>query len=83
MTDLGISVLYLVNLAFAIWAMWPNKELNDVDDDDDADSLNETSKPVEMQNIKTPNVQATPFTPRTTAFHTLDRQLPLRSNKYG
>lgn len=68
--------------------MWPNKELNDNDDDDDddGDSLNETGnsmKPWEMQSIKTPTVQASPFTPRTTAFQTLDRQLPLRSNRYG
>lgn len=26
------------------------------------------------------NVQATPYTPRTLAFNTLDRQLPLRAN---
>jgi hypothetical protein len=73
-------MVYLFNLGFAAWAMWPNKELNDVDEDDNDSLYGYDAKPVEMQNIKTgPLVSATPFTPRTQAFHTLNRQLPLRA----
>lgn len=84
------SVVYLVNLGFAIHALWPNPE-NDVVDEDDQNSA--TSDPKErsmsiweMQSMKSPvSANAMPFTPRTQAFHTLDRQLPLRSQtqRYG
>jgi len=86
-SSLGITfymlMIYLLNLGFAAWAMWPNKELNDGNDDDDNDSLyGHDAKPVEMQNMKNePLVSATPFTPRTQAFHTLNRQLPLRAQR--
>lgn len=68
------SVLYILNLGFAIHAMWPRK--NDrIEDDDDVESIQSTP------NVKDTEMQAftsTPFTPRTQAFHTLDRKLPLR-----
>ncbi|PHH90146.1 hypothetical protein CDD83_4393 [Cordyceps sp. RAO-2017] len=74
-------VVYLVNLAYALHAMWPNKE-NEVSDEEDGSSA--TSDPKErstweMHSMKSPiSVHAMPYTPRTQAFHTLDRQLPLR-----
>ncbi|KAB5578566.1 hypothetical protein GE09DRAFT_1280905 [Coniochaeta sp. 2T2.1] len=69
--------LYVANLGLAIWAMLPNKELDiSGDDDDDDDYSPAENKSWEMQ-PRTPG--ATPFTPRTQAFHTLDRKLPLRS----
>lgn len=86
------SMVYVINLAFAIWAMWPNKKLNDVDENDN-DSLAEPEPKgqlrMEMQSIgmKSPtSMRSTPFTPRTQAFNTLDRQLPLRQQaepRYG
>lgn len=81
------SVIYLLGLGFTAWAMWPNKA-NDVadEDDDDVDSLQSASAPakanatVQMRSLHTPGFAASdsPFTPRTTAFHTLNRDLPLR-----
>lgn len=87
---IGVYMLaiYLCNLGFSIYAMLPNK-INDVsDDDDDDEDGSTTSEPKggvwEMHNMKTPSIRAMPYTPRTQAFHTLDRQLPLRSqqNRY-
>lgn len=77
--------LYLCNLGLAIWAMLPNKELDlgyDSDDDDDESGPRGGGhdKQWEMQAVKGagPSVTTVPFTPRTQAFHTLDRKLPLR-----
>lgn len=53
--------------------MWPNPEL-DIPEDDDEDDHVRSKEEVEMQPT------SVPFTPRTQAFHTLDRKLPLRSN---
>jgi hypothetical protein len=59
--------------------MLPNKQL-DMEDSDDEDEFGHGAKnkgvAVEMQ--PTPPHQQVPFTPRTQAFHTLDRKLPLR-----
>lgn len=83
-------MLYLLNLGFALWAMWPNpvNDMRDDDDDDDDSTYAETGKERtwEMQGMKSPmSARMTPYTPRTQAFHTLDRQLPLRqpAQRYG
>lgn len=68
--------LYVVNLGLAIWAMMPNRDL-DIGDDDDDDVPARENKEWEMQ-PRTPGT-GTPFTPRTQAFHTLDRKLPMRT----
>lgn len=68
--------IYVAQSAFAIWAMLPNKEL-DLEDSDDEDGYHgpkDKGEAVEMQ----PTQPQVPFTPRTQAFHTLDRKLPLR-----
>lgn len=71
--------LYLCNLGLAIWSMLPNNELDDVDSDDEESHAPTTSdKQWEMQPPKTPGGTTVPFTPRTQAFHILDRKLPLR-----
>lgn len=81
------SVVYVLNLGFALYAMWPNP-MNDVDEDDE-DRESTSSDPKErstweMQSMKSPvSMRESPFTPRTQAFHTLDRQLPLRQQKQG
>jgi len=62
-------------MGMAAWAMWPNPELDIVDDEDEDDHVRSKERDVEMQPPTTPRV---PFTPRTQAFHTLDRKLPLR-----
>ncbi|KAM3524408.1 hypothetical protein NHJ13051_000087 [Beauveria bassiana] len=69
-----MHILYLLNLGFAIYAMWP-KSGHHLEDESDSESIHST------QNLKGTEMQAfpsTPFTPRTQAFHTLDRKLPLR-----
>lgn len=66
--------------------MVPNKELNEMDEDD-VDSLSGghiyEHKPFEMSNLKSPAnpTMVTPFTPRTQAFHALNRQMPLRAKQ--
>ncbi|CAM1504332.1 Fc.00g019230.m01.CDS01 [Cosmosporella sp. VM-42] len=84
---LYLMTIYLLNLCFAIYAMWPNK-INDIhDDDDDYEVGSNNSDPKEgrnweMHSMKSPmSARAMPYTPRTQAFHTLDRQLPLRSQQ--
>ncbi len=68
----------MLNVIFAVYSMVPNKALDLVDeDDDDLKSSPTSDKHLEMQ-PQTPRTLP-PFTPRTQAFHTLDRQLPLRS----
>lgn len=64
--------------------MWPS-HLNDLETDEDEDDEEPDSKEgkgLEMSGwpgIKTPMASgAIPFTPRTQAFHILDRKLPLR-----
>ncbi|KAF5663099.1 succinate-semialdehyde dehydrogenase [Fusarium heterosporum] len=77
--------IYLCNMACSIYAMLPNK-INDIPDEDDEEEGSTTSEPKErgvweMHNMKTPSIRSMPYTPRTQAFHTLDRQLPLRSQQ--
>ena len=73
--------VYVLTLGFAIYSMLPNKQLDiDQDDNDDSPTSPSMDKQWEMQ-PQTP--RAVPFTPRTQAFHTLDRKLPLRSQQYA
>ncbi|KAF4591986.1 hypothetical protein GQ602_002285 [Ophiocordyceps camponoti-floridani] len=73
-----LLIVYLVNLGIALHAMFPNEENNvSKDDDEDAATLDSKERGAwEMHNMKAPI--STPYTPRTQAFYTLDRQLPLR-----
>ena len=66
-----------MTLVFAVMSMWPNKNMTKMDDDDDDDE----SSPAEIKQWEmTPQTpRGTPFTPRTQAFHALDRKLPLRA----
>ncbi|KAK4129214.1 hypothetical protein N657DRAFT_61108 [Parathielavia appendiculata] len=71
--------VFVAQSAFAIWAMLPNKELDmmeDSDDDDDYHGPKDKGVAVEMQ--PTPPNPQVPFTPRTQAFHALERKLPFR-----
>jgi hypothetical protein len=83
----GMLVVYLLNLGFAVYAMWPNTANDrDEDEDDEYDGSSTGSRakgaPMwEMQGMKTPMTASMPYTPRTQAFHTLDRQLPLRQQQ--
>ncbi len=77
-----VRFVYVLNLGFAVFSMWPNKQLDlDTDEDDDSPISPTNDKQWEMQ-PQVPMTPRTPFTPRTQALHTLDRKLPLRS-QYG
>ena len=75
-------MVYLVSLGFSIWAMIPHPRNDEPDEDEDEFPEPKTSKTWEMQSMKSPTTPyaSMPFTPRTQAFYTLDRTLPLRQN---
>ncbi|KAH6651160.1 hypothetical protein F5144DRAFT_77205 [Chaetomium tenue] len=82
---LGVTVfmlvVYLFQAGLAIWAMLPNKELDMYDSDDEDDGYGRhpaKNKGVSVQMQPTPPPEQAPFTPRTQAFHALERKLPLR-----
>ena len=60
--------------------MLPNKEIDmyDSDDDEEYGSAAAKNKGVAVQMQPTPPSEQVPFTPRTQAFHALERKLPLR-----
>jgi hypothetical protein len=72
--------VYLGNLVLSIWAMIPNENDRLPDSDDEEEPTDKLpTRNWEMQSIASPGLpQNTPFTPRTQAFHTLERKLPLR-----
>lgn len=79
--------IYVINLGLNIWALLPNEadKQNFKDDDDESGSPAALKKGDgwEMQGVPpTPRTGAMPYTPRTMAFNTLDRNLPLR-NQYA
>lgn len=85
--------LFLVSLGIAVYTSLPNKwdKVGDDEDEEAAAGRSNGSSPVdpkearewEMRDMKGPSTpRAVPYTPRTMAFHTLDRKLPLRQ-QYG
>jgi len=79
---------YFFNLCFALWAMWPNKELDRIYDEDEEEygrsgspspSGDYALRHQEKRPAALSAPATTPFTPRTQAFHALDRKLPLRN----
>ncbi|KAG5944125.1 hypothetical protein E4U53_006927 [Claviceps sorghi] len=81
---LYMLVIYLLNLGFSIWAMLPHSHADRSEGEDDQFSTSSDPKERstwEMRNMKSSgSIHETPFTPRTQAFRTLDRQLPLRQH---
>jgi hypothetical protein len=79
--------LYVVNLGLTIWAMLPTDKKKGNYESDDEEETTQTAHAGnshwEMHGVPpTPRTAAggaVPFTPRTMAFNTLDRKLPLRS----
>lgn len=77
--------LFVFNLALGIWSSIPSAELKaarkmEVDDlQGDSPISDNQDRRWEMSAVpRTPNTAKQPFTPRTLAFNTLDRKLPLR-----
>ncbi|KAL7620363.1 hypothetical protein AAE478_009358 [Parahypoxylon ruwenzoriense] len=75
--------IYVVNLGLTIWALLPNEaDKKDVEPDDEESSPTALKKDStwEMHGIpQTPRTGTLPYTPRTMAFNTLERKLPLRT----
>jgi len=75
--------IFTANLVLSIWSMIPTeamKEARNSSKEDEMSPSSETSgeKLSEMRNMPQPTPSFQPYTPRTLAFNTLDRQLPLR-----
>lgn len=85
MLNIHSSAVVIANLCLNIWTMLPNandKRSSDLDSDEESSpsSLKRNDKSWEMHGIpQTPRTGTVPFTPRTMAFNTLERKLPLRS----
>jgi hypothetical protein len=85
-------VIFLTNVILGIWSMIPSaaeRAASKLEVDDmqtpakgkgSPTSENSGEQNWEMKTVK-PTV--TPYTPRTLAFNTLDRQLPLRAESHG
>lgn len=77
-------VVCLVNFGLTVWALLPNerdKQENPADSDDESSptALKGKGPSWEMHGIpRTPRTATLPYTPRTMAFNTLERKLPLR-----
>lgn len=78
--------VYLAGLGLAVWTMLPNKAGTEEDEEDDYvfTPRKKAAKDYEMEPATPRSPRGgpftpSPFTPRTQAFHTLDRKLPLRS----
>jgi len=86
-----MMVVFLTNLILAIWSLIPtaaDRAANRLDLDDMQYGKSSKHSPVSDNNSERDwemkarcKTQATPYTPRTLAFNTLDRQLPLRSQQ--
>ncbi|OLN84414.1 hypothetical protein CCHL11_05923 [Colletotrichum chlorophyti] len=86
--------LYVANLGIALYVCWPNAgdKVEDEDGDGESGGSETGSSPGgyvkeggvwELRDMKGPaSPRVVPYTPRTEAFHTLDRKLPLRQ-QYG
>lgn len=77
--------VYLVGLGLSVWSMIPSDNDHILDDDEEsmfeAKQNEKEEKEWEMNGLqRPPPASAQPFTPRTLAFKTLDRNLPLRSS---
>lgn len=84
-----MAAIFLANFGLAVWALIPTAaqraaskiEFDDMQVSQDDSPISETSKKQwEMTTVTRP-VNTVPYTPRTLAFNTLDRQLPLRAQQ--
>ncbi|KAL0935405.1 uncharacterized protein CTRU02_209996 [Colletotrichum truncatum] len=82
--------IFIASLGIAVYVCLPNKWDKMDDEEEGAAGSDSNSSPVdpkerewELHNMKGPATpRVVPYTPRTMAFHTLDRKLPLRQ-QYG
>jgi len=81
-----MMAIFLANLILSIWSMIPSAasraaDKMDVDDMQMTGGNNSDSNSDSNVEMKSVRVNTVPYTPRTLAFNTLDRQLPLRSHQ--
>jgi len=83
-TTVIMFIIFLFNLGLGIWSMIPTKAMTEayntkVDEFESSPPSNHSGeKTWEMQAVPR-GMSYEPYTPRTLAFNTLDRQLPLRA----
>lgn len=88
-TTVIMMALFLMNTILGICSMMPSKADRlasklEVDDmQKSSPSSDNSDRQWELKGLRTTTQPKTPYTPRTMAFHTLDRQLPLRSPMYA
>ncbi|OBT91924.1 hypothetical protein VE01_09903 [Pseudogymnoascus verrucosus] len=82
--------IFTFNLGLGIWSLFPTEEMKEARKAKKARKEEEQSSPYsedageklwELRNIQQPTPAFSPYTPRTLAFNTLDRQLPLREKE--
>ncbi|KFY26062.1 hypothetical protein V491_01480 [Pseudogymnoascus sp. VKM F-3775] len=79
--------VFAFSIALSIWSMIPTEEMKEarkLKKEEEAQSPypeNAGEKLWELRNMQTPAPTFQPYTPRTLAFNTLDRQLPLREKE--
>ncbi|EHA54324.1 hypothetical protein MGG_01229 [Pyricularia oryzae 70-15] len=75
--------IYVINLGWSIFNMIPTKHDKTHDEDEDGEEYASSDSPTEVKTWEmqpqTAGPGGVPFTPRTQAFHTLDRKLPFRA----
>lgn len=81
-----LRAIFTANLVLSIWSMIPTKAMKEARNsskEEEMSPASETSgeKLWEMRNMPQPTPTFQPYTPRTLAFNTLDRQLPLREKR--
>lgn len=85
--DRSFRAIFALNTALGIWSMFPTKEMKEKRKQRKEEKMSSPSSEVtgeklwELRSMQTPKPTFQPYTPRTLAFNTLDRQLPLREKE--
>lgn len=82
-----MATTFFLNFLLGVWSLIPSAseraaariEVDEMQMKISPVSDNTSDKEWEMKGLRTTKVPKTPYTPRTLAFNTLDRQLPLRA----
>ncbi|KFX97132.1 hypothetical protein O988_05013 [Pseudogymnoascus sp. VKM F-3808] len=80
--------IFTFNIVLGVWSMFPTKEAKEARKNAKEEEMSSPSSPEntreklwELRNMQQPAPTFQPYTPRTLAFNTLDRQLPLREKE--
>jgi len=86
-----MAAVFFLNFLLGVWSLFPTahqRAANKVEVDDmqmtkESPASVNSGREWEMKNVARQQPATVPYTPRTLAFNTLDRQLPLRSQEAG